>query len=232
LAILSRMTLAKANIVIHYPAILSRMSLVETNLTNTPDFIYIKHNIIVIVFIMKILNCISVKGRETMYLLHMSRDFLQQKIQSWSLLLNHKEVFGHDSFKPNVIGNSYSFIIHMILSIHVHFLIITCIYVLSIFLELVYQYASVRMTQFFFTSTKFRCPWLSFASTRFQYLWLSFASMKFQHLFSSRPFYMFLLNVDIYISRDFKELISTRIISMPKITRLLHTCKSVHQFTT
>jgi len=143
------MSLAKANLVIHYPAFLSRMSLVEANLTNTPDFIYIEHNIIVIAFIMKILNCISVKGRETTYLLHMSRDFLQQKIQSWSLLLNHKEVFGHDSFKPNVIGNSHSFIIHMILSIHVHFLIITYIYVSNIFLELVYQYASVRMTQFF-----------------------------------------------------------------------------------
>jgi len=50
----------------------------------------------------KISNCISVKERETTHLLRLPRDFLQYKIQSWSLLLIHKEVFGHDSFKPNV----------------------------------------------------------------------------------------------------------------------------------
>jgi len=46
--ILSRMPLAEANIVIHFPTILSRMPLAETNLINTLDFIYIEHNIIVI----------------------------------------------------------------------------------------------------------------------------------------------------------------------------------------
>jgi len=53
----------------------------------------------------------------------------QQKIKSWSFFLNHKEIFGHDSFKPNVIENPYSFITHMLLSMHVHFLIITYIHI-------------------------------------------------------------------------------------------------------
>jgi hypothetical protein len=77
LAILSRMPLAKANLVIHFPPSLSRMPLAEANLINTLDFIYIEHNIIVIAFIMEILNCISIKERETTYLLRLSRDFLQ-----------------------------------------------------------------------------------------------------------------------------------------------------------
>jgi hypothetical protein len=76
-ATLSWMPLAEANLVIHFPASLSRMPLAEANLINTPDFIYIEHNIIVIVFIKEILNCISVKERETMHLLRLSRDFLQ-----------------------------------------------------------------------------------------------------------------------------------------------------------
>jgi hypothetical protein len=40
------------------------MPLAETNLINMPDFIYIEHNVIVVAFIIKILNCISVKERE------------------------------------------------------------------------------------------------------------------------------------------------------------------------
>jgi hypothetical protein len=44
-AILSRMPLAEANLVIHFPTILSRMSLAEANLINTLDFIYIEHDI-------------------------------------------------------------------------------------------------------------------------------------------------------------------------------------------
>ena len=76
-ASLSRMSLAETNLVIHFPASLSRIPLAETNLINTPDFIYIEHNIIVIAFIKEILNCISVKERETTHLLRMSRDFLQ-----------------------------------------------------------------------------------------------------------------------------------------------------------
>ena len=58
------MSLAEANLIIHFPTILSRMLLVESNLINMPDFIYIEHNIIVVAFIIKILNCISVKERE------------------------------------------------------------------------------------------------------------------------------------------------------------------------
>jgi hypothetical protein len=41
------------------------MPLTEANLVNMLDFIYIEHNIIVIAFIKKTLNCISVKGRES-----------------------------------------------------------------------------------------------------------------------------------------------------------------------
>jgi len=63
-AILSRMLLAKANLVIHLLAILSRMALAEANLVNTLDFIYIEHDIIVIAFTRKTLNCTSAKRRE------------------------------------------------------------------------------------------------------------------------------------------------------------------------
>ena len=87
------------------------------------------------------------KGGKITHLLRLSHDLPQQKIQSWSLLLNHKEVFGHDPFKSNVIKNSYSFITHMLLSMHVHFLIITYIHISSIFSELVSQRASARTTQ-------------------------------------------------------------------------------------
>jgi hypothetical protein len=58
------MPLVEANLIIHFPAILSWMPLVESNLINMPDFIYIEHNIIVVAFIIKILNCISLKERE------------------------------------------------------------------------------------------------------------------------------------------------------------------------
>ena len=64
LAILSWMPLAEANLIIHFPTILSWMSLVESILINMPDFIYIEHNIIVVAFIIKILNCMSLKERE------------------------------------------------------------------------------------------------------------------------------------------------------------------------
>ena len=63
-AILSRMPLVEANLVIHIPTILLWKPLAKINLVNTPNFIYIEHNIIVIAFIRKTLNCISVKGRE------------------------------------------------------------------------------------------------------------------------------------------------------------------------
>jgi len=57
------MPLAEANLEIHFPAILLRMPLAEVNLVNTPNFVYIKHNLIVIVFIRKTLNYIIVKER-------------------------------------------------------------------------------------------------------------------------------------------------------------------------
>jgi hypothetical protein len=44
-AILSRIPLAEANLAIRFPAILSRMPLAEANLVNTLDFIYIEHDI-------------------------------------------------------------------------------------------------------------------------------------------------------------------------------------------
>jgi hypothetical protein len=40
------------------------MPLAEANLVNTLDFIYIKHDIIVIAFTRKTLNCITAKRRE------------------------------------------------------------------------------------------------------------------------------------------------------------------------
>jgi hypothetical protein len=58
------MPLAEANLVIHIPTILLWTPLAKTNHVHTPNFIYIEHNIIVIAFIWKALNCISVKGRE------------------------------------------------------------------------------------------------------------------------------------------------------------------------
>ena len=61
--------------------------------------------------------------------------------------------FGYDSFKPIIIENQYSFITHMLLSMHVHFLIITYIHILCIFSELVSQRARVRMTKFFYILT-------------------------------------------------------------------------------
>jgi len=45
---------------------------------------------------------------------------------------------------------SYSSITHMLLSMYVHFLILTYIHISRIFSELVSQYASVCMTQFFY----------------------------------------------------------------------------------
>jgi len=58
------MPLTEANLVFHFLAILSRMPLAEANLVNTLNFIYIEHDIIVIAFTRKTLNCISAKRRE------------------------------------------------------------------------------------------------------------------------------------------------------------------------
>jgi len=55
--------------------------------------------------------------------------------------------------QADIIENPYSFITHMLLSMHVHFLIITNIHISCIFSKLVSQCASVRMTQFFYIFT-------------------------------------------------------------------------------
>ena len=55
--------------------------------------------------------------------------------------------------QADIIENSYSFITHMLLSMHVHFLIITYIHISCIFSELVSQCVSIRMTQFFYILT-------------------------------------------------------------------------------
>jgi len=68
------------------------------------------------------------RGGKITHLLRLFRDLPQQKIQSWSLFLNHKEVFGYNCFKSSVIENPYSFITHMLLSMHVYFLILTYIH--------------------------------------------------------------------------------------------------------
>jgi len=90
-------------------------------------------------------------GGKITHLLRLSRDLPYQKIRSWLLLLNHKEVFFLLwFFQADIIENLYSSITHMLLSMHVHFLIITYIHISCIFSELISQYTSVRMTQFFY----------------------------------------------------------------------------------
>lgn len=53
----------------------------------------------------------------------------------------------------DITENPYSSVTHMLLSMHVYFLIITFIHISCIFLELVSQCVSVRMTQFFYILT-------------------------------------------------------------------------------
>jgi hypothetical protein len=55
--------------------------------------------------------------------------------------------------QADIMENPYSFITHMLLSMHVHFLVITNIHISDIFSKLVSQCASVRMTQFFYIIT-------------------------------------------------------------------------------
>jgi len=201
------MSLAKANFEIHFPTILSRMSLVEANFVNTPQFIYIKHNIIVIAFIRKTLRCISVKEREnhapalpvswpppTKDPILVAPPKSQRSFWSWLLQAKcyRQSIFIHytyDTFYACLFSHH---------NIHTH-------------IKYIFR-VSISMCM---------CPHDSV-----------FTSMKFQCIFPSWPFYMFLLNVDIYITHDLEELISTWIISKPKIPCLLHTCKFVHQFTT
>jgi hypothetical protein len=55
--------------------------------------------------------------------------------------------------QADIIEAPYSFITHMLLSMHVHFLIITNIHISGIFSQLASQCASVRLTQFFYILT-------------------------------------------------------------------------------
>ena len=123
-------------------------------------------NIFVIAFLLKI-KLHKCKGNENYAPAPpVSHNFLQQNIRFQLLLLNHKKIFGQVSFKPNVTITPYSFIIHMILFIHVYFFIITYKYISSIFSRLVYQ--RVRMTQF--SLIKFNVLQLSFCVNEIQCL--------------------------------------------------------------
>ena len=128
-AILSGMLLAKANLVIHFPAILSRMPLAEANLVNTLDFIYIKHGIYCFCIHQKNIKLHKCKKKgkwrtcSACLVASPSRrsnpghsSWTQGSLWSWSL-------------QADVIENPYSFTTHMLLSMHVHFLIITYIHI-------------------------------------------------------------------------------------------------------
>jgi hypothetical protein len=135
-AFLSRMPLAEANLAIHFPTILSRMPL------NTI--------FIIIAFTRRILNCISANRWE---------NHAPASPVSWPPLIEDPILVAppesQGSFRlwflqTDIIENPYSSITHMLLSMHVHFLIITYIHISCIFSKLVSQCASVRMTQFFY----------------------------------------------------------------------------------
>jgi hypothetical protein len=126
--------LAKSNLIIHFPTILSRMPLAETNLVNMLDFIFIA-----IAFTRRILNCISAKGRE---------NHAPAPPVSWLPLTEDPIMVAppesQGSFwlwflQANFIENPYSFSTHMLLSMHFHFLIITNIHVSCIFSKLISQ---------------------------------------------------------------------------------------------
>jgi len=105
---------------------------------------------IIIAFTRRILDCISANKRENHApALPVSRPSLTED----PILVAPPKSQG--SFwlwflQADIIENSYSFITHMLLSMYVHFLIITYIHISCIFSELVSQCASVHMTQFFY----------------------------------------------------------------------------------
>jgi hypothetical protein len=109
--------------------------------------------IIVIAFTRRILNCISAKRREN----HApAPPVLWPPLIEDPILVAPPESQG--SFwlwflQADIIKNPYSFITHMLLSMHVHFLIITNIHISGIFSKLVSQCASVPMTKFFYILT-------------------------------------------------------------------------------
>jgi hypothetical protein len=108
---------------------------------------------IVIAFTRRILNCRSANRRE---------NYAPAPPVSWPPLtedpilvapLESQGSFWLWFLQADIIENPYSFITHMLLSMHVHFLIITYIHISCIFSELVSQCASVCMTQFFYILT-------------------------------------------------------------------------------
>jgi len=134
-AILSRMPLAEANLVIHFLAILSRMPLAETNLVNTLDFIYIEHDIYC--------NCIHQKNFK-LYKCKKRENHTPVPPVSWPPLTEDPILVAppesQGSFwllflQADIIENPYSSITHMLLSMHVHFLIITNIHISCIFFK-------------------------------------------------------------------------------------------------
>jgi hypothetical protein len=152
-AILSRLPLAEADLVIHLPAILSRMPLAEANLVNTLDFIHIEYDIYCNCIQQKNFKLYKCKRREN----HAPALFVwRPPLIEDPILVAPPESQG--SFwlwflQADIIKNPYSYITHMLLSMHVHFLIITYIHISCIFSELVSQCASVLMTQFFYILT-------------------------------------------------------------------------------
>jgi len=130
-AILSRMPLAEANRVNLIPAILSRMPLPEANLGNTLGLFTLNTIFIIIRFTRRILNCISSNRREN----HAHASPVSRPPLTEDPIL---------VAPPESQGSLF------LLSIHVHFLIITYIHISCIFSELMSQYTSVRMTQFFY----------------------------------------------------------------------------------
>jgi len=105
---------------------------------------------IIIAFTRRILNCISANRRE---------NHAPALPISWPPLtedpipvapLESQGSFWLWFLQADIIENLYSSITHMLLSMHVHFLIITYILISCIFSKLVSQCASVRMTQFFY----------------------------------------------------------------------------------
>jgi hypothetical protein len=107
---------------------------------------------IIIAFTRRILNCISANRREN----HAPASPVSRPpLTEDPILVAPPESQGSFFFllwffQADIIENSYSSITHMLLSMHVHFLIISYIHISCIFSELISQYTSVRMTQFFY----------------------------------------------------------------------------------
>jgi hypothetical protein len=105
---------------------------------------------IIITFTRRILNCISANRREN----HAPASPVSRPPLTEDPILvappESQRSFWLWFLQADIIKNLYSSITHMLLSMHVHFLIITYIHISCIFSELVSQCASVCMTQLFY----------------------------------------------------------------------------------